>query len=302
VGSWEDLVNVGDGITSGIEDVPSFLGNVLTGDVHGVVTDGRKLIGDVGDVLNGVGDLGVSIGKVSARYAGTVGRLADSPILSAAQLVIEAQKATTGSGNPEDGNGYRESARRLEECVETLSHADPHEDRWNGSAALAYQTANGDHRRLVSNVREADVDVARILALEADQVSRTRKTLDETSQYLYDYGLATAVVSFIPDANAAKMAADAAAASAALATTNAAMAILVTNSIENALNVRRRLTDYSTAADDTSGEAAGCGTFVKPSEDIGDHTRPTRLNPKKPYTVPSPEEPPEWGPPATPYG
>jgi hypothetical protein len=151
-------------------------------------------------------------------------------------------------------------------------------------------------------VQNADDNIAQILALEADQVSRTRKTLDETSQYLYDYGLATAVVSFIPGANVAKMVADAAAASAALTTTNATMAILVKNSIENSFNIRDWLDGYTDAAQDSSGAGGDCGTFVEPSEDIGDETRPTRLKPDEPYDVPSPEEPPDWSPPAAPYG
>lgn len=176
LGLLEDLFNVGNGIRSRIEELPSFLGNVLTGDVRGIATDGRKVIGD----------LGVSLGKVFARYADTVGKLADSPILSAAQLAIEAQKATTGSGDPEDGNGYRESAKRLAECVETLSHADPHQDRWDGSASSEYHETNSAHRSLVSNVQNADSHIGQTLAVEADQVSRTRQTLDETSQYLYD--------------------------------------------------------------------------------------------------------------------
>ena len=302
MGFEEDLFDIGNGIRSGLQDAPGFLENVLSGDAHGAVTDGRKLIGDAGDVLNGVGDLGVSVGKVSARYANTVGKLADSRILAAAQLVIEAQKATTGSGDPEDGNGYRESASRLAECVETLIDAEPHDDRWDGKAALKYKGTNGVHRGLVSRVQNADHQIGEILTLEADQVSRTRQTLDETSQYLYDYGLATAIVNFVPGAYAAKLAADAAAASAALATTNAAMAILVKNSVENSLRIRTWLDDYTDAAKDTSGAGGVCGTFVDPSEDIGRDTGPTRLDPNRPYQVPSPEEPPEWGPSAKPYG
>lgn len=301
MGLTEDLFNLGNGIRSGAQDVPSLLSNVLTGDVHGIVTDGRKLVGDAGDVLDGVGDLGLSLGRVSARYAGTVGKLADSPILSAAQLAIEAEKATTGSGDPEAGDGYQESANRLEECVETLSHADPHDDRWDGTASETYQATNSAHRSLVSKVQNADKNIGQILALEADQVARTRRTLDETSQYLYDYGLATAVISFVPGANVAKMVADAAAASAALTTTNATMAILVKNSIENAVGIRGWLEEYADAATDTSGAGGVCGTFVKPDVDVGEGTLPRRLNPSQPYDVPLPEEPPEWGPPAAPY-
>ncbi|MGH3644653.1 MAG: EspA/EspE family type VII secretion system effector [Mycobacterium sp.] len=300
---FKDLFNVANGIRSGVQDVPSFLGDVLKGDVHGMATDGRKLIGDVGDVLDGVGGLGVSMGKVSARYAGAVGKLADSPILSAAQLAIEAEKATTGSGDPEDGNGYQESARRLEECVETLIDAEPRADRWDGIASRTYDEANKTHRRQTSAAQDADSKIGAILATEADQVSRTRQTLDDTSQYLYDYGLATAVVSFIPGANIAKMIADAAAASAALATTNTTMLILANNALENASRVREHLSKYNdtveAAARDAPSDVGPDMPFVDPRTDQAD--LPGRIQPGAEHTTPSPEEPIEYGPPATPY-
>jgi hypothetical protein len=301
VGLLEDLANIGNGVRSYVQDVPDFIGNVLTGDVHGAATDGRKILGDVGDVLKGVGGLGVNLGKVPAEYAGTVGKLADSPILSAAQLAIEYQKSLTGSGDPEDGNGYSESAKRLEECVTELIHAEPHFDRWNGAASTEYKAINEAHKDHTSDVQAADEKIGEILSREAGQVSRTRKTLDDTSQYLYDYGLATAWMNFVPGGAAAKMAADTVAAAGALATTDATMWILVKNSVENALEVHDWIAKYDGAAQDTSGDGGICGTFVDPDVDIGSGTRPTRLDPEQPYTVPSPEDPIEYGPPLTPY-
>lgn len=256
MGFEEDLLDIGNGIRSGLPDA-----------------------------LNWAGDLGASVGKVSASYAVPVGDSAETKILSATRLVIEAEKATTGAGAPEDGTGYRESASRLEECVETLIDADPHPDRWDGKAASTYQGTNGSHRSLVSKIRNADHHIATILALEADQVSQARHTLDETLRHLSDHGLATAIMSSLPGAAAAKLAADAAAASAALATTNSTMTNLVTNSAENALRIRGWIDDYTEAAKDDSG--AG-GTFVVPSEDIGQGTRPTRLNSSQPPDVPAP--------------
>lgn len=90
----DKLLNLGNGIRSGIEDVPALLGDVLTGDVHGVLTDGRKLIGDANDVVEGAGALGIEIGGVPAKYLGSLGKLADSLILSAAQLVIEGRRSS----------------------------------------------------------------------------------------------------------------------------------------------------------------------------------------------------------------
>jgi hypothetical protein len=297
---FDDLFNVGNGIRSGIEDVPSFIGNVLSGDFHGAVTDGREIIGDVGDVLTGVEGLGVSLGQVPERYMGTVGKLADSWILQAAQLAIEAEKATTGSGSPEEGNGYKESATRLEGAVEILIDANPHEDRWNGVASTAYTMANDSHRTSTSRVQVADEKIAEILSIEAGQVSRTRQTLDEASQYLYDYGLATSWMNFIPTLAMAKQAADATAAGAALASTNSAILTLVKNSVENAQRIRESAGLYADATAGTSGIDPGeCGTFVPPDEDQAD--LPTRIQPGAKYEIPGPEEPFEHGPPATPY-
>jgi hypothetical protein len=265
-----------------------------------LVTDGRKLIGDVGDVLDGVSDLGATVTRVSNKYAATVGKLADSQILAAAQLAIEAEKATTGSGDPEEGNGYKASAKRLAEAVETLIDAKPAEDRWNGKASQTYTDTNKAHRTHTSNVQVADHEIGMILSIEAGQVSRTRQTLDQASQDLYDYGLATAWMNYIPPLRAAKMAADSAAAAAALATTNSTMLILVKNSAENAAHIRQHISKYE-GAEDTSGNGGACGTFVEQDVDIAEGTRPDRLDPKRKYEVPKPLDP-DDGPPAIPYG
>jgi hypothetical protein len=289
-----------NGIRSGIEDVPSFIGNVLSGDFHGAVTDGREIIGDVGDVLTGVEGLGVSLGQVPERYMGTVGKLADSLILQAAQLAIEAEKATTGSGAPEEGNGYQESATRLEGAVEILIDANPAPDRWDGLASEKYGETNVTHRQQTSDVQVADEQIAAILSTEAGQVSRTRQSLEEASQYLYDCGLATAWMNYVPTLAMTKQAADAAAAGTALATTNSAMVTLVKNSFENAMRIRESTNLYADASAGTSGEDPGeCGTFVKPRVDKAN--LPSRLQPDAKYEIPGPEEPFEHGPPATPY-
>ena len=71
MGLLQDHFNVGNGVRSYVQDVPDFVGKVLTGDVRGAVTNGRKILGDVGDVLKGaegVGkDLGMSMAGIRAR-------------------------------------------------------------------------------------------------------------------------------------------------------------------------------------------------------------------------------------------
>lgn len=307
----QDLFDLGNGIRSGIQDVPQLFQDVVNLDAHGALTDGRKVIGDVGDVLNGLGGLGMGITQVprqiAEKYAGsTLGKLADSKILSAAQLAIEAEKATTGSGDPEDGNGYHESAVRLEKVVDTLAHADPAGDRWNGAAAKTYTELNSKHRAHVSDVQVADESIGNILSTEATQVSRTRRTLDETNQYLSDYGAATAWMNFVPGLAQAKAVADMAAASAAIATTTGAITILTGQAAVHAIQIKALMGHYTGAARDTSGEVLDArgnpvvgAPFVTQDVDLDAETRPERIDPERPYWVPAPTTPPNS--PGTPY-
>lgn len=180
------LFDIGNGIRSGISDVPSLVTNILELDVHGVATDGRKVIGDVGDVLNGAAGLGVELGSAPIKYAGSLGKFADSPVLSAAQLVIEGEKKLTGTGDIEAGNGYWTSSAALEKAVDTLIPAElaDDDDGWNGPAAKAYDLTTKAHRKHVSNVSVADKAIGKALQREAEQVRKTREFLDTTSQAL----------------------------------------------------------------------------------------------------------------------
>lgn len=292
----DKLFNLGNGISSGIEDLPALFGDIVTGDIHGVLTDGRKLIGDANDVIEGAGALGIEIGRLPTKYLGSFGKLADSPILSAAQLVIEGEKKLTGSGDPHGGAGYSASAVKFEETVETLIHAEVNLDAWDGTAATYYDKASKAHRKIVSNMSVADADVGSVLDTEAGQVARTRETLDTTSQGLYDYGLATSWMLLVPGLNMAKLAADSAAAAAALGTTNTTMLVLASNSLENSRKIGTAAETYAAAKKDTSGS----GRFAEPKQDQLENL-PTRLQPDTTYTPVKPTTPPPAGPPARPY-
>lgn len=290
MGLAEDLFNIGNGIRSGIQDVPSFVGNIISLDVPGAVTDARKIVGDFGDVLKGLEGLGVSLGSIPSTYGGTVGKIADSPILSAAQLTIEGQKALTGSGDPEAGNGFKESAAKLNEAWDTLYNAVPEDNQWDGAASIEYTAINEAHVDKLTQVEYADEALAKILSIEAGQVSRTRETLDTTSQALYDFGLSIVWMN-VPAFKAAKMAAETTAAAAALATTTTSMTILAKNSLENASRIRDCGDKYTAAAKDTSGDGGMCGTFVDPKTDMAPGNLPRRTDPNEPYTMPHPTYP-----------
>jgi len=180
-------------------------------------------------------------------------KLAESKVIAAAQLAIAGMKATTGSGDPYTGEQFRDSSKRLENVVETLIHAEPHEDRWNGTAAQVYNATNASHKRLASDVQAADNEIAGHLDVEAGQVTRTRRTLDDQSDWLTKYDLATAVMNLTPPTAGLKFAMDLAAAAAALDTAGVTMAVLVKNSLENADRIGEASKRYEKPAQDTSG-------------------------------------------------
>ncbi|WP_235624062.1 EspA/EspE family type VII secretion system effector [Mycolicibacterium goodii] len=227
-------------------------------------------------------------------------------------MTIAAMKATTGNGNPDDGGGFRGSAERLANAVETLIDAEPHFDRWDGTASQVYNAVNASHRRLTSDTQAADSNIAAVIQTEAEQILRTRERLDEISQFLYDYGLATAVANYSGPGKAAQLIADMTVAGLAVQSANVTMAILTKNVIENAARVKRHAGDYETAQKDTSGEVNACDPFSVPKTPLprddkatelpeaGSDVPPKRTLPETPFTMPEPEEPFEYGPPATP--
>ncbi|WP_102144925.1 EspA/EspE family type VII secretion system effector [Mycobacterium hubeiense] len=64
--------------------------------------------------------------------------MAGSPILAAAQTAIRGMKATTGSGEPEDGEAFKKSSDLLDEAADLVIAADPKSDRWDGTASETY--------------------------------------------------------------------------------------------------------------------------------------------------------------------
>jgi hypothetical protein len=308
------------GIAGVATDVPSLVGHVATGDIGQAMADGRKVMGDGKDIALGLSSLGANLGPVpSFLEKNPIMKLAESKVIMAAQLTIAGMKFTTGSGDPYTGDQFRDSSKRLENVVETLIHAEPHEDRWNGTGSQVYNATNASHRRLASDVQAADAEIAGHLDTEAGQVTRTRQTLDDQSDWLTKYDLATAVMNLAPPTAALKFAMDLAAAAAALDTAGVTMAVLVKNSLENADRIGEASRRYENAARDTSGnplDPCGVGEVFSlpdkghelprpepetPLPAAGEPVQPKRSMPDEPYTMPEPEEPTVQAP-ATPYG
>lgn len=315
-------LKLASGVVNGAKDGASLVDNLLDRDVGGALQDAFKLADDVGDVTEGLASLGFGVGPLPTAFKSMKSLVpAESKILWLAQLAIDGMKLTTGSGNPTNGDEFRGSSDHLGDAVATLIGAEPHTDRWDGTASQVYNAVNASHRRVAFEVQNADFEVANILDDEAEQVGRTRETLDDQIEWLKIYDYATMAMNSTAPSAALKVLLDTAAAATATGIAADAIGKLFTNSVQNALRIRDQLDGYEGAAKDTSGKPmGGCEVFAVPDQDDPDERlarpkketplpdlhaptkAPTRSLPETKYTVPSPEEPIVYGPPATPYG
>ncbi|WP_370330699.1 EspA/EspE family type VII secretion system effector [Mycolicibacterium hippocampi] len=246
-------------------------------------------------------DKGPSI--LDRTLAPGVANLAASPILAAAQLTIHGMKATTGSGEPQDGEAFKKSADLYEEAGNLLIDAAPKPDRWEGAAAEMYTNTNDAHRRLTMEVAAADREMRSALSRLAAEVKSTRQNLQDAIDFLSDYDTSTAWMNFVPGGAAVKAASDTAVASTQLAVAQASMAKLVAESA---------LVAHSMCGPQGKYKDAGAQKLLESDEQdfpcgepFGSERKPDRLprraKPETTYTRPDPEGPAVIYPPATPY-
>ncbi|CAA0138186.1 ESX-1 secretion-associated protein EspA [Mycolicibacterium vanbaalenii] len=276
-----------------------------------VLGEALDLLRRYGDVVGINWDKGPSI--LDRAVNSGVANLAASPILAAAQLTIQGMKATTGSGEPQDGEAFEKSADLYEEAGNLLIDAAPVEDRWNGTAADTYREKNNDHRHLTLEVAEADKEMRQALSRLAAEVRSTRTDLQEAIDFLSDYDTSTAWMNFVPGGAAVKAASDTAVASTQLAVAQTSIAKLVAESALVAHSMRKPLSRYTNAAalkmldpepgpgsDSEEVKRFPCG------EPFGDERTagrlPDRAENDQSFTPPEPLGLPVAYPPATPYG
>ncbi len=266
-----------------------------------------SLLGEALDLLRRYGDVvGVNWDKPPSlldKAANTLTDVAGSPILAGAQVVIKGMKATTGSGEPEAGEDFKKSAELYDEAGDLLIDAAVKPDRWDGTAAKAYEARNDIHRRLTSEVAGAEQNMQRYLSDLAAQVTETRTNLDERVKFLSDYDTATSWMNAIPGGAAVKAAADLGVAATQLELARMTMARLVAESLLNANRIRDQVGTYEAAAaevlfGDDKDIVLPCG------EPFGDERTkgqlPSRTNSGEPSKVPEPDGPPVIYPPAKP--
>ena len=269
-----------------------------------VLGEALDLLRRYGDVVGINWDRGPSI--LDRTLAPGVANLAASPILAAAQLTIQGMKATTGSGEPQDGEAFKKSADLYEEAGNLLIDAAPKPDRWEGTAAETYKKTNDAHRRLTMEVAAADQEMRQALSRLAAEVKATRTELQDAIDFLSDYDTSTSWMNFVPGGAAVKAASDAAVASTQLAVAQASMAKLVAESALVAHSMREPQGSYNDAAalemldsDPDRTKRFPCG------EPFGNERStdqlPRRARPETSYTRPEPQGPAVIYPPATPY-
>ena len=275
-----------------------------------------SLLGEALDLLRKYGDVvGIDWDKGPSILDRTtpnlsaiseVANLASSPILAAAQLTIYGMKATTGSGEPEDGEAFEKSADLYEEAGNLLIDAAPVPDRWNGAAAGVYSDKNDEHRRLTLEVAAAEKEMRQVLSQLAAQVKATRTELQDAIDFLSDTDLSTSWMNFVPGGAAVKAAFDAGVAATQLGVAQASITKLVAESVSAATSMRALLDSYTNAADQKMLESDPDEAKRYPCNEPFDRERipgglPSRAEDETPFTRPEPLGPPVAYPPATPY-
>lgn len=272
--------------------------------VVSVLGEALDLLRRYGDVVGINWDKGPSI--LDRTLAPGIANLASSPILAAAQLTIQGMKATTGSGEPQDGEAFKKSADLYEEAGNLLIDAAPKPDRWEGTAAETYDATNATHRRLTLDVAVAEREMRSALCRLAAQVKETRTDLQGAIDFLSDYDTSTSWMNFVPGGAAVKAASDAAVASTQLAVAQASIAKLVAESALVAHSMREPQESYNAAAgqdmldsDPRPENRFPCGEPF--GDERTDGRLPERAEDETAFKRPEPQGPAVIYPPATPY-
>lgn len=155
--------------------------------------------GTVYDHPEGVGkDTAWSMAGIGADYVGfmkmlgtpiaeklgvEVSEAAELPVIKAGLLSMMGMANMLGVGDPESGDRFAHGANAFNRVDEALGSTRP-PDSWEGSASDAYGEKNKEQRRRAAQMAENDKTVKEVLDREAEQVEKTRETLDHMSTLL----------------------------------------------------------------------------------------------------------------------
>lgn len=167
-------------------------------------------------------------------------------ILEAGQHLIAGMLHTTGTGTPEDGQAFAQSARQFRGAEQTVASACP-THQWTGAAARAYADRNARQADRAASMAVLDRGVHAVIAREADQVSHHRENLGGQAAYLANLRSAAGSMALVPGVGQAlRSAIELTAVNAALATSTSELHELTREVGENAAALQAIAGEYST--------------------------------------------------------
>ncbi|QZY46767.1 EspA/EspE family type VII secretion system effector [Mycolicibacterium austroafricanum] len=140
----------------------------------------------VGDI---VGDHGADAMWNLAGDVGDVASVAQSMLPLARQtLIIEGglkmicvmEEQVGGANVPTEGDSFSASAHRFNQIGDSIASAMP-DDRWRGTAADAYTSANEQQHARARKLVDADLKVRMALSAEAGEVRTTRRMFNKAA-------------------------------------------------------------------------------------------------------------------------
>lgn len=268
---------------------------------EGVQTGARKVATATSEFLERLGGFGqmstgISMLDKAALAVTTLGyKVAGSVILMAAQTAIRGMRATTGSGDPIDGEEFKNSAEKLHEATEILLQTNPVQELWDGTASDAYGAKSSAQRHYTIEVRDADKTMRAILSNEAHQVAKTRQSLTDRMDFLADFDTATSWMASVPGGLVPKLKLDLLVASATVLSAKGTLGKLVWDSLENASEIRDLVAKYEYVDKHDVLKFGDCTPF---GDEHIDGTRPTRTQSDEyippPFHGPAVEYPPAF--------
>jgi Excreted virulence factor EspC, type VII ESX diderm/EspA/EspE family len=173
MGGWH---NVGDVYST----INAYLG---TADhLKGLKDDPAQSAMGLGADFIGVGQ---AFGEQAATALGATkfAAAAATPVINAGLLVLMGMNNSAGFGTPDQGQDFGTGAKAFGRIGETLSTTGA-PTSWTGDGSAAYTNQNGLQEGRAQAMQRLDQSVGEVLAREADQVERTRKTIDASATAL----------------------------------------------------------------------------------------------------------------------
>jgi EspA/EspE family len=218
--------------------------------------------------------------EVRGKFAAARKSVGGWGILDAGQRVIAEMLLTTGTGEPERGHGFAQSALQFRGAEQTVASARPTR-HWTGAAARAYADANARQADRAVSMAVLDKGLHAVIAREAEQISHRRENLGGQAAHLADLRSAAGSMGRVPGiGRALRSAIELTAVNAALGTSRSELRELTREVGENAAALQEIAGEYvgltlnpqvPEAEPERRGVGASSGTGTAESEEHTTH-------------------------------